>query len=158
LVVPQQDSKEASELPLSDEEAVTLVERKAAELHRRLGENYQFYVAAEGGLDLVEAAGGTRTFVRYWAAVSSDLGDALGCSSAVEIPRSLLSGLGSEEVRYAFPGTRRSGGVLRALTGGTETPRLAVAAATTNALFTLFYGMLEGRSTPDSFLPPGRAS
>lgn len=157
LVVPQQEAIEETSLPLSDEDSIALVEGRASGLFRRLGENYLFYVAAEGGLDLIEGEGGSRTFVRYWSAVYSDLGNAVGSSSAVEVPRNLITGLGREEVRYAFPGTRRSGGMLSALTGGTQTPRDAVTTATLNALTTLFYGILEGSMTaPQSPVPSPR--
>ncbi len=144
LVVPQQEPGREPDLPVSDEASVTLVESKASELYRRLGDHYLFYVAAEGGLDILEMGEGSRTFVRYWAAVYSDLGSAVGASSAVEVPRDLVEDVGGEGMSYAFPGTRRSGGMLSALTGGTETPRQAVAKATKNALSTLFYGILEG--------------
>jgi len=63
----------------------------------------------------------------------------------VELPPRLVSGLTEEHVPFAVPGTRRGGGMMASITGGVETRRRAIALATTNALATLFYGMLEGR-------------
>ena len=44
---------------------------------------------------------------------------------------------------FAFPGTRRSGGMVSSLTGAVETRRSATALATFHAVSTLMYGRLE---------------
>jgi hypothetical protein len=43
------------------------------------------------------------------------------------------------------PGTRRSGGLISALTAGAEDRRGAISEAAFHALSTLFYGVLAGR-------------
>lgn len=145
-VVPQPDADDhAAGLPLSDEEAFELASRRAGALAERLGDAYHFYVASEGTLDPVEVDGEARWFVRNWTLVRSPVGDAWGGSGAVELPPRLVSGLGGEQVPFSIPGTRRGGGMMSSITGGVETRRQATALATTNALATLFYGMLEGR-------------
>ena len=145
-VVPQPGGDDAAiGLPVCDEEAFDLVHRRAAALADRLGDVYHFYVASEGTLAPVQVAGSVRWFVRNWTLVRSPVGEAWGGSGAVELPPRLVSGLGGEQVPFSIPGTRRGGGMMSSITGGVETRRQATALATTNALATLFYGMLEGR-------------
>jgi non-canonical (house-cleaning) NTP pyrophosphatase len=145
-VVPHQESDDdAVALPISDEEAFGLARGRAAELAGKLGDAYHFYVGSEGTLHPVETDGTVHWFVRNWTVVLSPVGEAWGGSGSVELPPRLVSGLAEEHVPFAVPGTRRGGGMMSSITGGVETRRHAIALATTNALATLFYGMLEGR-------------
>lgn len=133
-------------LPLSDEDTIELASRRAEALHRQLGDTYQFYVASEGGLDGVEMGSKTLYFVRNWTAVTGASGSACGASGAVQLPERLIDGLENDELPFAVPGTRRSGGMMSSLTGGVETRRRSVGMATFNALSSLFYGRLDSRT------------
>lgn len=144
-VVPHPGDDDAVGLPVSDEERFDLAWQRVVELRDRVGDDYHFCVATEGTLDPVERGGEIFWFVRNWTVVSSPVGVAWGGSGSVGLPMRLLSGLGDEQVPLAMPGTRRAGGMMSSITGGVETRRRATATATTNALATLFYGMLEGR-------------
>ena len=113
------------------------------ELEKALGQAYHFYVASEGGLHSVEVAGRTHYFARTWAVIRAPVGEAWGGSGSIQLPEHLVDGMDAGRVPYAFPGRRRSGGMVASLTGGMETRRSSVATATLHALSTLFYGMLE---------------
>ena len=145
-VVSQDESDEPSGLELTDEAVVAQARRKALRLEERLGSNYHFYAAAEGGLHTVEGEDGVHYFVRSWVTILGVLGEAWGASGSLEIPRRLLEGLDEGQLSFAVPGTRRSGGMLKSLSGGLESRRSAVTEATMRALSTLFYGVLESRS------------
>ena len=145
-VVSQADVDEPSGLELTDEATVAQARGKVLRMVERLGTNYHFYAAAEGGLHAVEADDGVHYFVRCWAVIGGVLGEAWGSSGSLEIPRRLLEGLDEGQLSFAVPGTRRSGGMISSLSGGLESRRLAVTEATMHALSTLFYGVLESRS------------
>jgi non-canonical (house-cleaning) NTP pyrophosphatase len=145
-LVPHQVRDRLLGLPLRDEDTVDLARGRARALAEELGDTYQFYVSTEGGLDGVEAGDKTLYFVRSWTAIVGPGGEALGSSSAVQLPERLIEGLENEDLPLAVPGTRRSGGMMSSLTGGVETRRRAVASATFNALSSLFYGQLGWRS------------
>jgi non-canonical (house-cleaning) NTP pyrophosphatase len=146
VVVPQTVERPPhTGLPVSDEETLHRVRAWVTGLSSRLGESYQFYVATEGGLHSLEVDGRTCYFVRNWTVVRSPLGEAWGSSGSVQIPDRIIAGLDSAQIPFAIPGTRRSGGMTRSLTGGIETRRNAIATSTLHAISTLFYGFLEGR-------------
>jgi non-canonical (house-cleaning) NTP pyrophosphatase len=146
VVVPQAvEGLPHTGLPVSDEETLQRARTCVTDLERRLGDSYQFYVASEGGLHSVEVDGKTSYFVRNWTVVRSPLGEAWGASGSVQLPDRLIAGLDSAQIPFAVPGTRRSGGMTRSLTGGIETRRKAIATSTLHAISTLFYGVLEGR-------------
>jgi len=63
----------------------------------------------------------------------------------VQIPDRIVTGLDQTQIELAVPGTRKSGGMLRSLTGGLETRRKAIAQSTLLAISSLFYGILESR-------------
>ncbi|HEX2165583.1 MAG TPA: DUF84 family protein [Thermoanaerobaculia bacterium] len=144
-VVPQPSGEEPLGLLPSDLEVLTHARRHAEELERRLGDQYHFHLASEGGLELVELDGDQHWFVRNWTVIRSPIGEAWGGSGAIELPGRLVAGLGHEQIPFVVPGTRKAGGITASLTGGLENRRRATALATTNALATLFYGLLEGR-------------
>lgn len=144
-VVPQAMETPAIGLPVSDEETLALAKGYVREMEERLGSSYQFYIAAEGGIQEVMVEGSPRYFIRNWAVVHSALGEAWGSSGSVQLPDRLIAGLDSAQIPFAIPGTRRGGGMIRALTGGLETRRKAVSTSTLHALSTLFYGVLERR-------------
>ncbi len=141
-VVPQEDPAEPKGLPISDEEIMEWVERRAASIEERHRGHYHFFVASEGGIHTVGPARSPLYFVRNWTLVLSPIGRAWGSSGSVQVPERLLSGLGHDQVPFAVPGTRKSGGMISSLTGGLETRRRAVETATLHALSTLFYGIL----------------
>ena len=141
-VVPQVEPEVPVGLPVSDQDVMGLVAGRAEELERRFRGEYHFFVASEGGLHTVERCSEVLYFVRNWTLLVSPIGRAWGASGSVQIPPRILSGLGHEQVPFAVPGTRRSGGMISSLTGGLETRRRAVEVATLHALSTLFYGVL----------------
>lgn len=143
-VVPQEEG-EASRggLPLSDEEGLRRARDKAHRLEERLRGNYHFYVGSEGSLHTVEIDGQSRYFVRNWTVILAGLGEAWGSSGSLQLPERLVEGLAGDQIPFAVPGTRRSGGMISSLTGGLETRRTSVATATLHALSSLFYGVLE---------------
>lgn len=145
VVVAQNVEPAPIGLPVSDEEVIRLLRRYLDEMQERLGDNYQFYMASEGGIHPVEVDGRVHYFVRNWTMVRSPLGEALGSSGAVQLPDRLIAGLDSAQIPFAIPGTRRGGGMIRSLTGGLETRRRTVATSTLNAISTLFYGTMESR-------------
>lgn len=144
-VVPQPVDDDATGLPISDSEAFELAGRRVRSLADRVGGEYHFCVATEGTLNPVEVGEQVHWFVHNWTVVVSPVGEAWGGSGSVELPPQLVSGLGGDQVPFAVPGTRRGGGMMSSITGGVENRRRATATATTNALASLFYGMLEGR-------------
>jgi non-canonical (house-cleaning) NTP pyrophosphatase len=144
-VVPQAVEPPPIGLPVSDEETLGLARGYVKAMEERLGDTYQFYMAAEGGIHSVDMEGRTLYFVRNWAVVRSPLGEAWGSSGSVQLPERLIAGLDSAQIPFAIPGTRRSGGMIRSLTGGLESRRKAVSTSTLHAISTLFYGVLESR-------------
>lgn len=145
-VVPQAMEEAPVGLLLSDEEIVHCARERAQEIEGKLGGSYHFYIASEGGIESLEVDGQISYFVRNWTVVRSPLGEAWGASGAVQIPPRIVTGLDSKDVPFvAVPGRRRSGGMLASITGGRETRRKAIAASTSNALSTLFYGVLDTR-------------
>ncbi|HUO86611.1 MAG TPA: DUF84 family protein [Thermoanaerobaculia bacterium] len=144
-VVPQPGDEEPLGLAPSDLEVFAHARRHALELEGRLGDEYHFYLASEGGLQSLEVDGCQHWFVRNWTVVRSPVGEAWGGSGAVEVPERLIAGIGHDQIPFAVPGTRRGGGMTASLTGGLENRRRATALSTTHALATLFYGLLESR-------------
>lgn len=147
-VVPQPMTVAPHGLPVSDEEALAQVLGRLAEIERQVGDAYDFVVASEGGLHPVEVDGRVRFFVRCWAAVRCAVGEASGGSGSIELPARLVAGLDAEQPPRDVLGTRRSGGMISALTAGAEDRRRATAEAVFHALATLFYGRLAGERRP----------
>jgi non-canonical (house-cleaning) NTP pyrophosphatase len=144
VIVPQiVEGQPHTGLPVSDEETLQRARTCVTDLEGRLGDSYQFYMANEGGIHSIELDGKTSYFVRNWTVVRSPLGEAWGSSGSVQLPDRLIAGLDSAQIPFAVPGTRRSGGMTRSLTGGIETRRKAIATSTLHAISTLFYGILE---------------
>jgi uncharacterized protein DUF84 len=144
-VVPQPGTESYLGLAGSDEEAIGRARARAERLQQRLGETYHFYAASEPGLDTLESDGRLHHFLRTWTVLRGVAGEAWGGSGSIELPERLVAGLDSEQMGFAIPGTRRSGGLTSSLTGGLETRRSAVALSTFHALSSLFYGILESR-------------
>jgi len=132
-------------LPFSDEETLRLAQQRVREMEKRLADTYHFYIATEGGLSAIELDGTIRYFVRNWTVVRGVPGEAWGSSGSVQIPERIVAGLDQAQIEFAVPGTRKSGGMLRSLTGGLETRRKAIAQSTLLAISSLFYGILESR-------------
>ncbi|HEX3126658.1 MAG TPA: DUF84 family protein [Thermoanaerobaculia bacterium] len=144
VVVPQNvEGPPPMGLPVSDEETLERARSCVKDMESRLGSAYQFYMANEGGMHSLEVEGKACWFVRNWTVVRSPLGEAWGSSGSVQLPERLIDGLDSAQVPFAVPGTRKSGGMIRSLTGGIETRRKAIATSALHALSTLFYGILE---------------
>jgi non-canonical (house-cleaning) NTP pyrophosphatase len=143
-VVPQESAAGLCGLAGSDREALEAARAAAAELARRLESEYQFFVGLDAGVESLELGGETRFLLRSWTVVIGPPGTAVGASAALELPSSLVDPRGPS-VRGAA-GTRRGGGLYSSVTGGLETRRGAVVAATVNALSTLFFGILDRRS------------
>jgi non-canonical (house-cleaning) NTP pyrophosphatase len=144
VVVPQNvEGPPPTGLPVSDEETLERARSCVKDMESRAGGAYQFYMANEGGMHSLEVEGRTCWFVRNWTVVRSPLGEAWGSSGSVQLPERLIEGLDSAQVPFAVPGTRKSGGMIRSLTGGIETRRKAIATSALHALSTLFYGILE---------------
>lgn len=144
-VVPQTVSDSPIGLPFTDEETLRLARHRVAELESKLGSTYHFYIASESGIQAVDVDGGPRYFIRYWTVIRGTLGEAWGSSGSVQIPDRIVAGLDHAQIPFAVPGTRRSGGIIRSLTGGLESRRKAINTATLHALSSLFYGVLESR-------------
>ena len=142
-MVPQPQDEARTPLPVSDADILSLARRRAHQLVRLHGDAFAFYVGSEAGLLLFEADGQRRYFVRSWTTVLGLDEEAWGSSGSVQLPERILEGLDQEDLPFAIPGTRRSGGMVSSLTGGLETRRSATALATLNALSTLMYGRLE---------------
>ncbi len=143
-------------LPLSDAATASLALERARLLCAQVGSRYNFSVCCEGGLHTVEVRSGEeteiRSFTQIWTAVCGLGREALGASSCLELPPELIDGHTTTPRRLRArqtPGTRRGGGVAGSLTGGLETQRSGVAAATTNALASLMYGLVDSRSIQD---------
>lgn len=145
-VVPQPCEESPLGLAVSDDEVIRRVRKKVLAIEEALGTTYHFYVAADGGLDAVEIDAKLRYFVRNWTVVRSRLGEAWGSSGSIQLPDRIVRELDSDQVPFAVPGTRKSGGMISSLTGGLETRRHAVALSTMHALSTLFYGVFDSRS------------
>lgn len=144
-VVPQAVAEAPFGLPISDEEVLRLARQRVLALEQALGDSYHFYVATEGGLHSLEVDGRHCYFVRNWTVVRGPLGEAWGSSGSIQLPDRIVAGLDSEQIPFAVPGTRKSGGMISSLTGRLETRRQAVAVSTLHAISTLFYGVLESR-------------
>lgn len=144
-VVPQPVDDEPVGLPISDQEVLRLARKKVRDMEERLGSNYHFYIATEGGVEILDLDGEHRYFMRNWTVVRSPLGESWGSSGAVQLPDQIVAGMDGGQISYAVPGTRRSGGMISSLTGGLETRRKTVALSTLHAISTLFYGTLESR-------------
>lgn len=145
-VVPQpQDGAEAP-LPLSDAEILDLARSRAARLEDKLGAAFAFYVGSESGLLTSVDREEPRTFVRTWTVVRGLEDEAWGSSGSVQLPRHLIRGLDSEDLPFAIPGRRRSGGMVSSLTGGLETRRSATALSTLHAVASIMYGLIESRA------------
>ena len=144
-VVPQPVDDDPVGLLVTDEEVLRHARKKVLDLEQRLGGNYHFYIATEGGVETLDVDGEHRYFVRNWTVVRSPLGETWGSSGAVQLPDRIVAGLDHAQVSYAVPGTRRSGGMISSLTGGLETRRKTIALSTLHAISTLFYGTLESR-------------
>lgn len=144
-VVPQTVSEAPIGLPFTDEETLRLARQRVAELEEKLGSAYHFYIASESGIHAVDVDGGPRYFIRYWTVIRGTLGEAWGSSGSVQIPDRIVAGLDQAQIPFAVPGTRRSGGIIRSLTGGLESRRKAISTSTLHALSSLFYGILESR-------------
>jgi non-canonical (house-cleaning) NTP pyrophosphatase len=144
-VVPQTVSDAPIGLPFTDEETLRLARRRVAELEAKLGSTYHFYIASESGIQAIDADTGPRYLIRYWTVIRGTLGEAWGSSGSVQIPDRIVAGLDQAQIPFAVPGTRRSGGIIRSLTGGLESRRKAINTATLHALSSLFYGVLESR-------------
>lgn len=144
-VVPQPVEEDPMGLPVTDEDVIALARKKVLAMEARLGSAYHFYIATEGGIEVLDVDGDQRYFVRNWTVVRSPLGETWGSSGAVQLPDRLVAGLDSAQVPFAVPGTRRSGGITSSLTGGLETRRKTIALSTLHAISTLFYGVLESR-------------
>lgn len=144
-VVPQPVDDDPVGLLVTDEEVLRHARRKVLDLEQKLGGNYHFYIATEGGVETLDVDGEHRYFVRNWTVVRSPLGEAWGSSGAVQLPERIVAGLDHAQVPFAVPGTRRSGGMISSLTGGLETRRKTIALSTLHAISTLFYGTLESR-------------
>lgn len=149
-VVAQPVAIAPSGMPVSDEEALTLARRRLDEIEQRVGGEYDFLVSAEGGLHSVDLDGRPRFFVRSWAAVRCAVGEACGGSGSIQLPERLVEDLGDAAGPRVVPGTRRSGGLISALTSGAEDRRGAISEAAFHALSTLFYGVLAGRGASPS--------
>jgi non-canonical (house-cleaning) NTP pyrophosphatase len=144
-VVPQTVAEEPVGLPPSDEEVLRFARRRIDEMERRLGDQYHFYVSTEGGIHSIDLDGKSCYFVRNWTVVRGPLGESWGSSGSIQLPERIVAGLDSEQIPFAVPGTRKSGGMISSLTGGLESRRKAIALSTLHAVSTLFYGTLESR-------------
>ncbi len=142
-VMPQALDEAQTPLPITDEDTLALARRRALELQRLHGDAFTFHVGTESGLLLFECDGQRRYFVRSWSVVLGLDEESWGSSGSVQLPQRLIQGLDREDLPFAVPGTRRSGGMVSSLTGSLETRRSATALATFHALSTLMYGRLE---------------
>ncbi len=145
LVVPQTVEEAPSGLATSDDEVLGLLAERTAKMERLLGDQYHFYAATEGGLHSLTIGGETRLFVHNWTSIRSRIGQAWGASGSVQLPERIIAGLDSDQIRFSVPGTRKAGGLISSLTGGSETRRQTIGQSTFHALSTLFYGVIEGR-------------
>lgn len=142
-VVPQRQEDAQTPLPLSDAGILSLARRRAHDLERQHGDSYAFHVGSEAGLLLFEADEQTRYFVRSWSVIVGLGEESWGSSGSVQLPERLIQGLDHDDLPFAVPGTRRSGGMVSSLTGALETRRSTTGLATFNALSSLMYGRLE---------------
>ncbi len=173
-VLPQPVDDDETLPPLSDAEILELARRRAAWLEEhqdpggpayrrpdpgRPDPAFAFYVGSETGLltcdgPACRGADGRspgdgdepRYFVRTWTVVRGLEDEAWGSSGSVQLPRHLIRGLDSEDLPFAIPGRRRSGGMVSSLTGGLETRRSATALATFHAVASIMYGLIESRT------------
>ena len=103
-VSPQALDETATPLPLTDVEILELARARAAELERRLGDGYAFYVGSEAGLLTFEAGSESRNFVRNWTVVRGLGDEAWGTSGSVQLPERLIRGLDEADLPFAIPG------------------------------------------------------
>ena len=129
------------ELPMDDEETLSLARRRSVEAEHLSG-GHAFAVGSEGGLSTQTIEGETRYFVLNWTVIRGLEDEAWGASGALQLPQRLIGGAEGAEVPLTVPGTRRSGGMAASLTGGAETVRTAAALASFHALTSLLYGRL----------------
>ena len=130
----------------SDVAAIQEARRSVHALADHLRDSYQFYVATQVCVQDLSTDGNRHFFLRCWSVVLGPAGEALGASGSLELPRVLVEGLAEQELPTLEPsGTRRSGGLISAFTGGLESRRTAVSLATLQALATMFHGILESR-------------
>lgn len=141
-VVPQPIEEMPVGLLVSDEEVVRTARGQVADLERRLGSAYHFFIASEAGIETLDVDGQSACFIRYWTVVRGTLGEAWGASGSVQLPAQLVSSPTGGGVAVA---TRRRGGLIASLTGNLENRRTAIAQSTLHAFATLFYGVLEKR-------------
>ncbi len=132
-------------LPLADAEILSLAQARARDLEHNHKDHFSLFVGSEAGLLQVSTGGLTRYLVRSWSVVIGLGEETWGSSGSVQLPESVISGLGDGDLPFSVPGTRRSGGMVSSLTGGLETSRDTTALATFNAISTLMYGRLENR-------------
>jgi non-canonical (house-cleaning) NTP pyrophosphatase len=142
-VVPQQVDTRAIGLAASDEEALRQARSEARTLEEKLPGVYHFYLAHQPCVTTLQVGERLRYFLRSWTYLVGLGGESCGASGSIELPASVVEGLEFGDGLRVLPGTRRSGGTLAALTGGRESRRKAVAAATVLALSTFFYGILD---------------
>lgn len=142
-VIPQPQDEARTPLPVTDADILSLARRRAVELSGLHGDAFAFCVGSEAGLLSFVAGGQTRYFVRSWTVVRGLGEETWGSSGSVQLPERLIEGLEQEDLPFAVPGTRRSGGMVSSLTGALETRRSATALATFHAISTLMYGRLE---------------
>ncbi|MCP4204704.1 MAG: DUF84 family protein [bacterium] len=144
-IVAQPPVESSSGLPVGEEETLALARLRAAALEERLGDEYHFYLGAEGGLSQLELSGESAYFVHCWVALRGLADETWGSSGSLQVPRNLIAGLEKDDVIAALPATRRRGGMLAALSQGRETRRTAVALAVFHALTSRFFGILGSR-------------
>ncbi len=142
-VKPQPLDDARTPLPVSDADILSLARERALELKRLHGDAFAFLVGSEAGVLAFEADGQTHYFVRNWTVVLGLGEETWGSSGSVQLPERIIRGVEREDLPFAFPGTRRSGGMVSSLTGAVETRRSAAALATFHAVSTLMYGRLE---------------
>ncbi|MCG8460965.1 MAG: inosine/xanthosine triphosphatase [Holophagales bacterium] len=130
-------------LPIRDSEILALARARAEEV-AAADDAATFAIASEAGLSTIEVEGRARCFVRTWAVVRGLGDEAWGSSGALQLPQQLIDGLESEDIPFAIPGTRRSGGMLASITRGSESRREATALATFYALNSLLYPHVTG--------------
>lgn len=128
----------SGQMPLSDAGILTLALERAHAV-RVACPATPFVVGSEAGVARFEVGGTERWVIRTWTVVLAFGTEAWGSSGSLELPPALIRGLDPSEVAMAVPGTRRHGGAVAALSRGLEDRRGATAAATANALLTLFY-------------------
>jgi inosine/xanthosine triphosphatase len=83
-----------SHTPASREELMLGARQRAEALERRFlstGEQADFFVGVEGGLDVIAETGTRRVFLESWAYVTDGRTGHFGCSGSIEIPQLLAT-------------------------------------------------------------------